>query len=120
MANTESSDNLVRIIVLILAVLVLSPVVMMLFAVPMWGMMGTWGGSGGMMNGAVSPLWGIGTSLVWLAVLVGIGYVIYRGFVGREAASDDPAVEELRLAYARGDLSDEEFAERRETLQRDT
>jgi len=119
MPDPESSDSLVRAIVLILAVLVLAPLIMMLFAVPMWGMMGPSGG-GWMMDGTVSPVWGIGMPLVWLVFLVAIGYVVYRGFVGGTATSEDPAMEELRLAYARGDLSDEEFEDRRETLQRES
>ena len=48
-----------------------------------------------------------------LLVLVGIGYLIYR------SASGDPALDELRLAYARGDLSDEEYEERRDRLTRE-
>jgi putative membrane protein len=31
----------------------------------------------------------------------------------------DPALEELRMAYARGDLSEEEFEERRERLRQE-
>ena len=120
MADPNSSDRLIRAILLILAIVVLAPVLMMLFAVPMWGMTGMGGGSGWMMGGTVSPVWGIGMSLVWLVVLIAIGYVLYRGFVAPADAesSTDPALQELRLAYARGDLTDEEFEERRETLQR--
>ena len=119
MAESGTSDSLVRALVLILAVIVLSPVIMMVFAVPM-GMMGGWGGRNSMM-GTVSPLWGIGISLVWLVVIVGIGYLVYRGLLkGAEPGTTvDPALEELRLAYARGDLTDEEFEDRRETLSKD-
>lgn len=121
MADPDSSDRMIRAIVLILAIVVLAPVLMMLFAVPMWGMTGMGGGSGWMMGGTVSPVWSIGMSLIWLIVLVAIGYVLYRGFVAPTdaVASTDPALEELRLAYARGDLTDEEFEERRETLLRE-
>jgi putative membrane protein len=78
----------------------------------MWGgMMGGFGGSG------VSPMWGFGLSLVWLLVLVGAGYLVYRWTVGRGSGPTDPALEELRFAYARGDLDDEEFEARRAKLE---
>lgn len=119
MAPERSSDGLLRIIVVILGVLVLFPLLMMVFAMPMMGMMGWWWGDG--MAGGLSPLWGLGMMLIWLVVLVGIGYLLYRGLVGKtgSGALSDPALEELRVAYARGDLSEEEFEERRAKLRSD-
>jgi len=119
MSTERSSDGFLRIALLVLAVLVLFPLLMMVFAVPMMGMMGWWWG-GGMASG-LSPLWGIGMMLLWLVVLVGVGYLLYRGLVGGVGSSvaADPALEELRLAYARGDLSEEEFEERRAKLERE-
>lgn len=116
MATTRGSDGLVRVVVVVLGVIVLFPLLMMVFAMPMMGMMGWWW-DGGMMNG-FSPLWGVGMLLVWLVVLLAIGYVISRVLVGQVApeSGGDPALEELRLAYARGDLTDEEFEQRRKTL----
>ena len=115
-SNRTTDDDLLRIVLIILAVIILFPLLMMVFAVPMMGMMGWWWGGG--MAGGLSPLWGIGMLIVWLVVLVGIGYLVYRGVVGRVGPSvaADPALEELRLAYARGDLSEEEFEERRSKL----
>jgi putative membrane protein len=91
---------------------------MMALAVPTMGMTGWWGD--GMMGG-FSPFWGIVMMLVWLIVLLGIGYLLYRGLVGGlgDSAETDPALEELRLAYARADISEEEFEERRSRLQRE-
>lgn len=88
---------------------------MMVLAFPMMGM---WGG-GMMWNGGfgVSPWWGVAMMLFWLAVLVGGGYLVYRWLSG--TATVDPALRELRLAYARGEISDEEFEERRRKLTRD-
>ncbi|WP_254767492.1 MULTISPECIES: SHOCT domain-containing protein [Natrialbaceae] len=119
MSTERTSDGLLRIVLIVLAVIVLFPLLMMVFAVPMMGMMGWWWGGG--MAGGLSPLWGIGMMLVWLVVLVGIGYLLYRGLVGRvgPSMSSDRALEELRVAYARGDLSDEEFEERRAKLRRE-
>ncbi|WP_276270940.1 SHOCT domain-containing protein [Haloarcula litorea] len=119
MASRESNDGLLRIVLIILGVLILFPLLMMVFAMPMMGMMGWWWGDG--MAGGLSPMWGIGMMLVWLIVLLGIGYLLYRGLVSRVRtdAVADPALEELRMAYARGDLSEEEFEERRSRLQRE-
>jgi putative membrane protein len=62
---------------------------------------------------------GIVMQLLFLAALVGGGYLIYRAITGSESSSNQ-ALEELRLAYARGDLTDEEYEQRREALERDT
>ncbi|WP_089827220.1 SHOCT domain-containing protein [Halogranum amylolyticum] len=119
MSTERTSDGLLRIILIVLAVIVLFPLLMMVFAMPMMGMMGWWWGGG--MAGGLSPLWGVGMMLVWLVVLVGIGYLFYRGIIGRVGTSltADSALEELRIAYARGDLSEEEFEKRRAKLSRD-
>lgn len=73
------------------------------------------------MAGEASPLWGFGVIFVWLVVLFAIGYLVYRSSgVGKKPGGvSDPALQELRLAYARGDISEEEFEERRSRLQRE-
>jgi putative membrane protein len=118
MATHRSNDGLLRIVVIILGIIVLFSLLMMVFVMPMMGMMGWWWGDG--MAGGLSPIWGIGMMLIWLVVLLGVGYLLYRGLVGsvRPRTVADPALEELRMAYARGDLSEEEFEERRSRLQR--
>lgn len=117
MSAERRSDGALRIVVIVLAVLLLLPLVMVAFAVPMMGMtgmMGWWGGTGGRLPW----LWGVGMLLAWLVPLVGAGYLLYRAARSGSSAAD-PALEELRLAYARGDLSEEEFEERREKLGRE-
>ena len=111
---SESDAGLVRTAVLLVAVLVLAPVLTMLVAMPMMGMMGGWGGAGGARPGG----WGLGATLLWFAAVLGVGYLVYRGAV-RAYGGRDRALEELRLAYARGELSDEEFDRRRERLERE-
>lgn len=64
-----------------------------------------------------SPLWGVGAMLLSVLVVLGIGYALYKALVGDHVADHNPALEELRMAYARGDLTDEEFQQRRERLQ---
>jgi len=105
----------------------------LIFVVPLlFGMGSGMMGWGGMSGGAWGPMhdgWMGGTAgdstwwwllvylwrLLLLAVLVGGGYLLYRAVVDDE--SDDPALDELRDAYARGDLSTEEFERRRERLE---
>jgi len=53
--------------------------------------------------------------LVFLLIVLGVGYALYRTLT-QAGISRDPAVEELRVAYARGELSQEEFEQRREAL----
>ncbi|WP_228371021.1 MULTISPECIES: SHOCT domain-containing protein [unclassified Natrinema] len=79
----------------------------------MWGH-GTWGSGTG---AGWMPLVGILMQFLFVAVVVGGGYLLYRAITG--AADTDRALEELRLAYARGDLSDEEYEQRRDALERD-
>lgn len=106
------SSTLVRGILLVLAVLILVPILMMMFMMPMMGLMGgMWG-----TEMTMSPAWGFGMMLLFLLVLAGIGYVLYRVFTGERVAPTDPALEELRIAYARGELTQEEFEQRREDL----
>ena len=114
--RTERS-TLLRVLIIITALILLAPLFMMAFMMPMMGMMGWWAGGTPGPNTGMSPIWGIGIMLLFLVVLLGIGYLIYRAFTQRSLSDADPALEELRLAYARGELSQEEFEQRREDLQ---
>nr|WP_245809964.1 SHOCT domain-containing protein [Halorubrum vacuolatum] len=71
-----------------------------------------WNGTG------VSWMWAL-LSIVPLLLILGVGYLLYRGVRGSETNRPDPALEALRAAYARGDLTDEEFETRRERLTRE-
>lgn len=127
----HSSDGVLRLVVIVIALVVLLPfLVMALFMPLMWGM-GVWGGGmmggwgGGMMgdwSGGMMAGWGLlsGVMLLgWFLVLLGIGYLFYRGFLRAAPDRTDAALEELRMQYARGELSDEEFEERRSRLARE-
>ncbi|APX97886.1 SHOCT domain-containing protein [Natronorubrum daqingense] len=113
-----TEDSLVRTIVIVVAAIVLVPILMMALMMPM---MGLWGG-GHMWNGR---MWdGTGATWMWLLmllvpllVLLGIVYLLYSVIRQPSTQQQDTAIEELRAAYVRGDISDEEFAERRERLQ---
>ncbi len=113
-----SSSNQVdttTIVLLIIGAIILLPVLMM--GMGFGGMMGY----GGMMGqygtpGGGWPLIGMLVPLVFLLILLGGGYLIFRRVTANQT-SENPAMEELRMAYARGDLTDEEFEARREKLE---
>ncbi|MBX0286767.1 SHOCT domain-containing protein [Haloarcula salinisoli] len=78
------------------------------------GWMGTHGGMG----------WGMGWGvwLLWPALLLLGGVAAYALYRSADGASNgggsDDAMSALRERYARGDIDDEEFERRRQTLQR--
>lgn len=127
--TTSSTDRrLVTLVLLVLAAVLIIPALTMGFGMMGYGPMmggGMWGGGmgpGGMWgDGSAAPGWALLVGglmqLLFIAVLVGIGYLIFRTVT--RSGREDQALEELRLAYARGDLTDDEFEERRERLQAD-
>ena len=112
MTTTEWDGRIVGLVVLVLGALLVLPLLTMGS-----GMMGggMWGG--GMWGDTVPGwLWLVGL-LVQLGVLVAIvalGYYVVRAITGDDGT--DPAVAELRAAYARGDLTDEEYERRLDRL----
>ena len=116
---TENTNNsqIVTIILIVVGALVIFPMFFMGF-----GMMGTGPMMGGMWgDGTTSWMFiaGIVMQLLFLAALLGGGYLVYRAIASSENDSNQ-ALEELRVAYARGNLTDDEYEQRRETLERDT
>lgn len=106
--------------------LVLAAVVLLVL-VPVFGMgVGMMGGGhmwgGGMWGtGGDVPGWlllaGVVMQLLVLVVLVGGAVLLYRALAGD---GGDEALDELRLAYARGDLTEEEYEQRRNRLERES
>ncbi|WP_318567079.1 SHOCT domain-containing protein [Salinigranum marinum] len=124
MTTTSTDRRLVTLALAALGVLVILPV--LLVGGGMMGYMGygpmMGGVQGGMWtDGGAAPGWlflvGAAMRLLFLAVVVGAGYLLYRVATGRP--DEDDALAELRLAYARGDLDDDEYERRREVLDRD-
>ena len=115
-----TNDSLVRTLLIVIAAILLLPFLMMAIMMPI---MGLWG-SGHMWNGGVWD--GTGATWMWLImsivpllVILGFGYLLYSAFRGHGTAGADPALEELRAAYARGDLTEEEYEKRRERLEQE-
>ncbi|MHB9286932.1 SHOCT domain-containing protein [Halobacteriales archaeon Cl-PHB] len=59
---------------------------------------------------------GLGMQLAFLVLVVGAVYLGYRALTG-PSPSADPALDELRTAYARGDVDADEFERRRDRLE---
>lgn len=77
------------------------------------------GYTGGMMGGG----WGLfgGWMFLWPLLLLGLLALLVYGFAdgsGPTSSSPNDALEELRRRYARGELSEEEFDQRKRTLER--
>ncbi|MFC3477752.1 SHOCT domain-containing protein [Halobacterium litoreum] len=123
MPQNTNDSRLVTILLIVIGAFVVFPMLFMGFgtmgAGPMMG--GAWGG--GMWGDGTMSGWAFVVAavmqLLFLAVLVGGGYLVYRAVTDSERDSDR-ALEELRLAYARGELTDDEYEQRREALERDT
>ncbi|MFB6354555.1 MAG: SHOCT domain-containing protein [Halobacteriales archaeon] len=108
--STYTTTDAATAVLLVLGALIVLPLLTMGA-----GMMG---GAGGMMGGSGVGGWGwLGGPLQigLLLVLLGGGYFLVRQATGT-GTSRTVAEEELRLAYARGDLTEEEFEERRTKL----
>jgi putative membrane protein len=115
-SRPSDRSSLVRAALVVVAIVFGLPLLTMLFAVPMLGM---WAVGGGHMWGGAT---GAPEFLVVLLLLVPLLLVLLAvAYVARSLSRDaggaaDPALDELRRAYARGDLTDEEFERRRERL----
>jgi len=118
MPENTTGARLITILLIIIGAFGIFPMFLMGFG-PMMG--GMWGS--GMWGNGTIPSWvftiGIVTQILFLTALVGSGYLIYRTLAGSEHDSDQ-VLNELRLAYARGELTDDEYEQRREALERDT
>lgn len=106
------NDLEVETISTILATLLAIPLVIMGVLMPLIVLV-----KGGQMMGAVGGL-GMVVPIVPLTILVALAYILYTYSGGSDEGRQKTgsSLEELRSAYARGDLSDEEFENRRDRL----
>ena len=108
-----ASDDALKVVLLVLGVLLILPLFLMGFMVPMMGYMG------GMPFGAEA--WGFGlfgfASLIPLAFFALLLYAAYR--ILSPSEDRDPAIEALREAYAKGEIDEEEYERRFEKLRQE-
>lgn len=121
MPTNANDSRLLAILLLVVGAIVVLPALLMGFGMMGFGMMGgTWGH--GMWSDGAVPGWivlaGVVFRFLFLAAVVAGGYFLYRAMTGSDG-DGDAALEELRIAYARGDLTEEEYEQRRERLKRD-
>ena len=110
-----SNDSFLRIALIVVAAILLIPFLIMLFMVPIMGLGHMW-----YWNGTAGSLWPLLIfGLICLLIIFGIIYLLYRAIIGLQRDRSDVELEELRRAYARGDLTDDEFEERRNRLRRE-
>jgi len=121
MSSSNQLDT-TTIVLLVLGAIVVLPLLTM--GMGFGGMMGSGGmmGYGGMRGGYGAtggwwPLVGMLVQLGFFLILLGGAYLVFRR-VTDSRSSRNRAMEELRMAYARGDLTDDEFETRRDKLER--
>ncbi|MFB1065646.1 SHOCT domain-containing protein [Natrinema sp. H-ect4] len=121
MATETNDTRLVTIVLITLGALVVLPMVFMGFGMMGFGpMMGGMWGHGAWGDGTAPgwmPLVAVLLQLLFVAAIIGGGYLLYRAIAGSD--DSDRALEELRVTYARGEVSDEEYEQRRDALERD-
>lgn len=116
MSDTTDVGKIGLLVAIGVGLLVLVPLFAMGSGMMGYGHMG--GGLWGAGPGGGMFIAGILVQVVFLAVIAGGVYLVYRTATGA-AGGTDPALEELRQAYARGDISEEEYDRRRERLERE-
>lgn len=100
MALKQSSPGTIRTVLVVIAALILAPMLML----------------GAYYGTVISPFWGLGMMAFWLVLLVGGAFILYQWLARSSGVATDPALAELRLSYARGELSEDGFDERRRKL----
>ncbi len=117
-----NDSNVLKIVIIGIIVVFVLPMLLMVLILPVMGMwngphmFNGWMGSG-VAPGVVGLIWFLMTVL-FLMIIVGVGFLILRAATST-TEEDDPAIQELRKAYARGDLTEEEFETKMERLQVD-
>lgn len=119
LSTMDTDDQLLRLVLIIGAALLLLPVLMMLVMMPMLGGMHTGMWDGGMWGGGMMGTggWWLVSSLLPLVVIAVLAYAGYQALASGDET--DQAIEELRQAYARGELTDEEYETRMQRLRED-
>lgn len=105
--RSSNDGTLITVLVVVVALIVLGPLIGMFFIMPI----GLFGAGHMWMPGL---WWFLAILALPLILIGGLVYLVYT--LRDDTPRPDPALAELRVAYARGELSDEEFERRRERL----
>ena len=113
-AHESTLRTAMLVVLLLFAIPMLMMIVMMpVMAVVGWEVHTDWHGSG--------STWAWAAMMVVPVLLVfGLGYLFYRTVSADNQQKTESVLEELRIAYARGELTDEEFETRHNRLRGDT
>ena len=113
--TSSNGRDVTAVLLLVLVALLAAPILMM--GLGFGGMMGYgWMMGSGPGSGGTWPFVWMLVPLLFILVVLAGGYVVLRRLAA-VTGDGDPALEELRMAYARGDLTDEEYEARRRKLE---
>ncbi len=105
----NTSDRFLWVILVLVVIFLMAPLLLMFMVIPAMGP--EW------MHGEhAAGGWWFASILVLLFLLVAIGFVFFQLLIRGDGTDEDTALEELRVAYARGELDDEEYEKRYERL----
>ncbi|MEF8824879.1 MAG: SHOCT domain-containing protein [Halapricum sp.] len=113
MSTSRPRDTPIR-LALLIAILVLLPLLLVLFVLELMDVVLIW-----ILTRTARSLpivWAFALMVLLLVAVLGLGYVFSRSIESVATSRLDPALEELRIAYARGEITREEFRERRTVL----
>ena len=99
---------------LLIAILIFVPLLLVLFVFELLDLVLIWIVT--RTTRSLPIVWAFALMFLLLVVVLGMGYMFSRSVESVATSRPDPAIEELRIAYARGDITREEFRERRTDL----
>lgn len=113
MSTSRPRDANVR-LALLIAILIFVPSLLVLFVLELLDVVLIWIVT--RTTRSLPIVWAFALILLLLVVVLGMGYMFSRSVESVATSRPDPAIEELQIAYARGDITREEFRERRKEL----
>jgi len=113
MSTSRPRDANVR-LALLVAILIFVPLLLVLFVFELLDLVLIWIVT--RTTRSLPIVWAFTLMFLLLVVVLGMGYMFSRSVESVATSRPDPALEELRTAYARGEITREEFRERRTLL----
>jgi putative membrane protein len=113
MSTSRPRDANVR-LALLIAILIFVPLLLVLFILELLDVVLIWIVT--RTTRSLPIVWAFALMFLLLVVVLGMGYMFSKSVESVAMSRPDPALEELRIAYARGEITREEFRERRTDL----